>query len=319
MNIGIDLGGTNIVGGIVTESGEILFSESLPTKSQRKNELIINDIIKIIKNLKQKASIKNLEIESIGIGVPGPVDALQGIVITGINLGWENIQLKEIVEKEIDIPVFIENDASVAGFAELKYGAMKGYESGVLITLGTGVGGAVIVNNALIQSKNGIASEIGHMVVGESFYKCNCGKNGCLETFSSATALIKYTQRIINQEETNTVIMEKVNNKMEDIDGAVIIDAAKQGDNVALKAVDRLAEYLGIGIINIVSVIDPECFLIGGGLSKAGDFLLDKIKKSANDNKFFPEIGMGEIKIAKFGNEAGVIGAAAYAESKNMK
>ena len=317
MNIGIDLGGTNIVGGIVNTNGEILFSETLPTNSQRENNLIIDDIVKIIKTLKEKAIKNNIEIEAAGIGVPGPVDTENGIVIKCVNLGWEDINLKEIIEKEVGTQIYIENDASVAGFAELKYGAMKGFNSGVVITLGTGVGGAVIVDNALIKSKNGIASEIGHMVVGENFYNCNCGKNGCLETFSSATALIKYTKKLIEDRETNTSILKKASNDVDRINGKIIIDSAKEGDKLALKAVERLALYLGIGIVNISSVIDPECFLIGGGLSNAGDFLIEKIANEVNVNKFFPEIGIGKIKIAELGSEAGLIGAAAYAEAQN--
>lgn len=319
MNIGIDLGGTNISGGVVDEKGNILLTKSLYTMSERDSLLIIKDIIKVIESLKKEAFEKGISIESVGIGVPGPVDVDNGIVLLCVNLGWENIHLVDILKEKTQLPVFLQNDGSLAGFAEFKFGALKNISTGVLLTLGTGVGGAVVIDNHLVESKNGIASELGHMVVGENFYDCNCGKNGCLETFSSATAIKKYVRQRITDGERNTIILNMAKNDIKKIGGKMIIEAAKKGDKLALEAVDRLASYLGLGIVNIASVIDPEVFLIGGGLSKTGDFLLDKIKAAVNNHKFFQTLGIGDVKIAKFGSEAGVIGAAAYAESRMTK
>lgn len=310
MFIGVDLGGTNIAVGIVDELGELKFQNSRPTRRERKPDEIIEDIIDLINEVINDSGIEKQEIKAIGIGIPGLADPKTGNVIEIINLNWKKIPLKDPMEKALGIPVFIDNDATLAGLAEYEAGAMKGKKSGVFMTLGTGVGGGIIIDGKIHTGHNGIGSEIGHMIVGENYYDCNCGRNGCLETFASSTALINYTKKLINEENIETIISEKIDGDINNLNGKIIFHAAVRGDKLANKAVDRFAKYLSIGIINIISVIDPEIFVLGGGISKAGTFLLDKIRAEVLKSKYFKTLPVGDIVLAELSNDAGIIGAA---------
>lgn len=309
MYIGIDLGGTNISIGLVNESGKLIYRKSCYTRSDRHYENIINDMIDLTKEMIKDKDLITSDIKGIGIGIPG-ITYIETGNIECVNLGWYDIPLKAIVEEKINIPVFIDNDASVAALAEYEVGSMRNTKNSVLLTLGTGVGGGIILNSRLYNGSNGIASEIGHMVVGENFYDCNCGKNGCLETFSSATAIIKYTKKLIEESETNTLILEKVNGNLDLLNARIIFDSCKYGDEIAIKAVKRFVKYLGIGIINIINIIDPEVISLGGGVSLAGEYLLKLVKDEVEKNKLFKKSQIGRITLAETGNEAGIIGAA---------
>ena len=196
------------------------------------------------------------------------------------------------------------NDATAACIAEAAFGSTRGRSSSVLLTLGTGVGGGVIINDRIISGVHGVASEIGHMIMEENFYDCNCGKNGCLETFASATALIRYCQKQIDDG------VESELKKDNSYDAKQIFDAAKAGDALALAAVNRLANYLGWAIANVNDLLDPGIFVIGGGLSGAGAFLLERIQTETKSRLTYPQYASPEIVLATFGNEAGMIGAA---------
>lgn len=310
MFIGVDLGGTNIAVGIVDEAGRLKYEKSRPTKSERMPEAVIKDIIDLIIEVINYYEISKEEIKAIGIGIPGIADPNDGSVISCVNLNWENIPLKEPMEKALGIPVFIDNDATLAGLAEYEAGAMKGKSSGVFMTLGTGIGGGIIIDGKIHTGFNGIGSEIGHMIVGENYYDCNCGRNGCLETFASSTALIRYTKKLMKEKKYETIITEELNGHIDNLDGKMIISAAIRGDELANKAIDRLVKYLAIGIINIISIIDPEIFVLGGGISKAGKFLLDKVRDEVAKNKYYNTLPVGRIELAELVNEAGIIGAA---------
>lgn len=310
MFIGVDLGGTNIAIGLVDEEFRLVYEKSMPTRSERSPEEVIGDIIAVIKEVMDK-SYK--EVKAIGIGIPGIAEPSTGNVILCVNLRWANIPLKSILEHELNIPVFIDNDATVAAVAEYKAGAMKNVTSGVMLTIGTGIGGGIISEGKVIRGFNGIASEVGHMIVGENFYNCNCGRNGCLETFASSTALINYAKKLI-QQGNKTIIIDMVKGDLEQINGKIIFESAKLGDFVANEAVDRLVRYLAIGINNIAAVIDPEIFVIGGGIASAGQFLLEKVKIAAQEYKYIKAMPIGDIVLAEFNNDAGIIGAAALCE-----
>lgn len=314
MYLGIDLGGTKIAVGIVDQHGNILESQSMPTRRSRPYLEVIEDIItlgnKMVKNQ------KNGRVYAAGIGVPGPVDASRGTIVNCVNLGWKDIPIEKILIEGLRLPVFAENDATLAGIAEMEAGVLKGIKTGVLLTLGTGIGGAVLCEHQILHGANHMPSEIGHMIVGENFYNCSCGRNGCLETFSSATALIKYTRKLLLSGARSTLQRDGYRNQNSRINGTMIFDAAKAGDPVANKAVDRVVKYLAIGIINIVAVIDPDLIVLSGGMSKAGDFFLEKIKKEADNYRFFKEFPIGEILYGKFGQNAGLIGAGLYARQR---
>ncbi len=317
MYIGIDLGGTNIVAGIVDENGQIKYQESVPTMNERTSEAIIQDIVNLINIAIEGYKIPRKDIKAIGIGIPGLVDFKTGNVARCVNLNWKDVPLASMVENAAKIPVFINNDATVAGLAEFEAGIMKGYQSGILLTLGTGIGGGIILKGQIYDGAHGVASEIGHMVVGENFYDCNCGKNGCLETYASSTAIIKYTKKLMVEDKIYSSIFEKLNGNLDTLNGKIIFDAAKEGDAVANQVINRMAKYLGIGIVNLINVIDPDIFIIGGGLSKAGTFLLQKVREEVNKNIHYNTIATGKIELSQLGNDAGLIGAALLGKHRN--
>ncbi len=206
--------------------------------------------------------------------------------------------------------VGVGNDANVAALAEYVYGSMKGYNSGVMITLGTGVGGGIVIDGNLIIGANGIGAEIGHTILDTNYYNCNCGNNGCFETFCSATAIIKYAQKLLN-ENRETIIRDMCENNTENITAKMVFDAYKENDEVAIEIVDRFKKYLAMGIGNIVNFIDPAVISIGGGVSNASEILLDGLSDSVKQYLPFKKAKIGDIVIAKFKNDAGIIGASA--------
>lgn len=318
MYIGIDLGGTNIAAGIVDGEGNIKHEKSCPTKVGRKPQEIIDDMIHLVLNILEEYQMDLREIKSIGIGIPGLADK-NGNVIYCVNLGWENVPLRAMLENVLHKPIYIDNDATVAALAEYESGSMKDCKSGLLITLGTGIGGGIILNGEVYSGFNGIGSEIGHIVVGENFYNCNCGRNGCLETFASSTAIIKHTKKLIADLDETTTILKRAEGNINNIDARIIFDSAKEGDKIANLAVDRLVQYLGTGIINIINFIDPEIIALGGGVSGAGQYLLDRIREEVMSNKYYKDLPIAKIVLAELGNKAGIIGAAMIAKHETVK
>ena len=308
MYIGVDIGGTNVSVGIVSFDGKLLYHKSCPTLPRRGWNAVIKDIIFFIKDVISQVG-NNAEILGIGVGILGIGDKKTGSVVECVNLGWKNVPIGEILEKEFNKPVYIDNDASVAALAEFENGALKGTRNSILITLGTGIGGGFIIDGKLYSGSHNVGSEIGHMVIGKNFYDCNCGKNGCFETFASATALVKYTRKLMQETNEKTMLKDYIND-LDILDAKTIIDCAKAKDKLALKSVDRLIEYLVIGITNLINIIDPEVIALGGGVSKAGDFLLNLIKCKIQDKILYKDIDYSKIVIAKHENNAGIIGAA---------
>lgn len=300
MGIGIDLGGTTIKGGVINDQGVILVERLVKTRSHLGYPYVLGDLIELIKELQSLSP----EEQPIGIGIPGILSVDGGTIVSCPNLQWENIPLKRDLEQALSTAVLLVNDATAACIAEAAFGSTRGKANSVMITLGTGVGGGVIINNRIISGAQGVGSEIGHMLMEENFYPCGCGKNGCLETFSSATAMIRYCHMRINEGSDSILGL------IENFDGEMIIDAAKAGDSLAEEAVNRLAKYLGWAIANINDIINPESFTIGGGLSYAGEFLLEKIQTEAIKRLTYPQYAVPEMVLARFKNEAGMIGAA---------
>lgn len=318
MYIGIDLGGTNIAAGIVDELGSIKHEKSCATRVEKEPHEIINDMISLVLNILEESHMKLSEIRAIGIGIPGLADK-EGNVIFCVNLGWKNVPLRKMLETALNKPVYIDNDATVAALAEYESGSMKNCKSGLMLTLGTGIGGGIILNGEVYSGFNGVGSELGHIVVGENFYNCNCGRNGCLETFASSTAIIKYTKKLIQEMDGNTIIIEKAEGNINNITAKIIFDCAKEGDRIANLAVSRLIKYLGIGILNIINFLDPEIIVLGGGVAGAGQYLLDLIINEVMANKYYEELPIGKIVLAELGNKAGIIGAAMIAKHGEIK
>lgn len=306
--IGIDIGGMSIKAGIVA-NGEIIQREVKETNQSGGLDNIIDDITELVNNLLAKCELDINNIDSIGIGFPGVVTN-EGRV-TCVNIGLENTlivpKLQELLKGTI---VRAGNDANVAALAEYVYGSMKGYNSGVMITLGTGIGGGIVIDGKLITGSNGVGAEIGHTMVSTNYYDCNCGNNGCFETFCSATAIIKYAQKLL-QEGRNTIIRDMCKNTLENITAKMIFDAYKENDQVAVEIINRFKKYLAMGIGNIVNFIDPAVISIGGGVSNASDIILDGLSEEVKKHLPLKQTKIGDIVIAKFKNDAGIIGASA--------
>jgi glucokinase len=249
------------------------------------------------------------DMESIGIGAPGLMNEKSGYVIYCTNLFWENVPLGIMLKEHFNKPVYMGNDANAAALAESLFGSTKGAENSVLITIGTGIGSGIIINHKIYSGSHFAGSELGHMIVGSNFYRCNCGNMGCLETFASATAMIRYAVNRLETDRIKSSILDKAGDT-QNIDARLIFDAAKEGDQLGVETVERMIKYLSIGIINIFNILDPDIIAIGGGVSKAGAYLTDKLKKEVGGMLFTSGIKYGDIVLAQLGNEAGLLGAA---------
>lgn len=315
LNIGIDIGGTNIGAGLVDENLNIVYSSETPTNKEKGYDFIEDKIISIIEELISKGKSMNKDIDSIGIGIPSITDLRGDNIIYSANLNWKNVPLGKNLRKRFNMKINIENDATVAGIAENRLGASKGYKDSVFITIGTGIGGGIIINNKIHLGSHGVGSEIGHTIVGENFYDCNCGNNGCLETFSSSTAMKNFITKELKAGNRDTILLDKIS-KLEDIDAKLIFQSGIMGDKLANEAIDRMVKYLTIGISNIINTLDPEIIVIGGGVAKAGDYLLNKINALLPRYILFKELDYGKVKLTELGNNAGIIGAALLNEYK---
>lgn len=310
MLVGIDLGGTTIKAGLVDQKGRILIQSSIDTMAGRDYRLIIEDMQKQIEKLLKDYGSSIDDVESIGIGAPGLMNYKRGYVIYCTNLFWNNVPLGVILQEHFKKPVFIENDATVAGLAESLFGSTRNVANSVFLTIGTGIGSGIIVNHKVYSGSHFAGSEIGHMIIGNNFYKCNCGNNGCLETFASATAMIKYAIYRLEKDKIKSNILNKAEGKKENINAKIIFDAAKEGDQLGMETVERMIKYLSIGIINVCNILDPEVIALGGGVSKAGNYLVERLKAEVGKMVFTPGIKYGDIVLAQLGNEAGILGAA---------
>lgn len=300
MYIGIDIGGTTIQAGLVNLEGKILHKKSLQTPTDYKVETIVSLLDDLIDECLEKAATPVL---SIGIGIPGLVNFERDAVLTCKNLNWDFVPLVKLM-KNREMPLLLDNDANAATYAEYKLGSLQGVHNGIMLTLGTGVGGGIIVNGKDYRGSYGMGFEVGHVVIGDNFYTCNCGRTGCFETFSSATALIKYANHLLDQGRTSSL------SSLEKISAKDVIDASKDGDELAIEVYDRFINYLAIGIVNLINLFDPEKIALGGGVSGAGDYLLTPLKKKVEEQLFLSDHPHAEIVLASMKNDAGIVGAA---------
>ena len=307
-NIGIDVGGTSIKAGLV-EDGNIIVRSSINVRKLCGFKDILEDIEYVINEILINKKIKIDDIETIGIGIPGVVDKNGYVSCVNLGLKGDPLELK-LKEKFPNANIIVENDANVAALAEYKYGSMKGYDVGVMLTLGTGIGGGIIINGKPFSGSHGIGSEIGHIILDSNFYTCNCGNNGCFETFCSATAIIKYAQKLI-KEGRKTLVLNMANNDMEKITAKMVFDAYKENDEVAVDVINRFKEYMIKGIISIIHFIDPDIISIGGGVSNASDIILEGLEDEINKKVIYNKNGLAKVVIAKFKNDSGILGASA--------
>ena len=300
---GVDLGGTTVKIAYFDREGNLLDKWEIPTVTENKGAQILTDIAASIRGYLERKQIPDSSILGIGIGVPGPVDK-KGVVNRCENLGWGVFNVEEALSELTGFPVKAGNDATVAALGECWKGGGKNYESMILVTLGTGVGGGIIINGQPLYGRTGAAGEIGHMVLNaQDTQHCNCGKYGCAEQYCSATGIVRTAKRCLNRDRRDSVLRQVENLTCKDI-----FDGAAAGDLVAIdileQVYDKLAEYLA----DICCVLDPDAVIIGGGVSKAGTVLLDGIRRHFHKYIFHAIAGV-EFALAKLGNDAGAYGA----------
>lgn len=307
--IGVDLGGTSTKMGLFTEAGKLITKWSISTEKSDHGSHILSDINASINNKISQSDIDKSDVIGIGIGVPGPVTA-EGTVTVCVNLGWTNVPVAKDLSSMSGLKVRVENDANIAALGEMWQGSAKGYKSLVLITLGTGIGGGVIIEGKIVSGLYGAAGEFGHMpIVPDITEVCGCGRRGCLEQVSSATGIVKEAKRLLADTRMQSSDIPSILYKLDNITARDVLEAAKVGDTLALQVTERAGHYLGKAMASITSVIDPQVYIIGGGLSGAGDFLIDLIKRHYEGNVLYVSKGT-EIKLAYLGNDAGIYGAA---------
>ncbi len=308
--VGIDLGGTNISAGVVNENYEIISKASTKTNCPRPACEIGDDMAKTAIEAIKKANLTVDDIEWIGIGTPGIADNENGKIIYSNNLGFDNVPMAEYIQKHIKKPVFIENDANAAAYGEFVAGAAKGAVNAVCITLGTGVGGGIIVDGKIYSGSNKAGAELGHTVVELDGPQCTCGRKGCFEVYSSATGLIRMTKEAmeLNKDSEMWKISAERNNK---VTARTSFDAMRAGDKTAKEVVDKYIKYLAAGITNIINIFQPDILCIGGGVCNEGDPLLLPVKDLVKKEVYTRTLNQNtDIVIAKLGNDAGIIGAA---------
>lgn len=308
--IGVDLGGTNIVAGVVDEYYRIVGKGKMPTACPRPSWEIINDVALSINMALEEAKISLDEVVSIGIGTPGSVNKKYGIIEYANNLGFDNVPAKDILQSKFSKPIYLENDANCAAIGEAKAGAGEGVANFVAVTLGTGVGSGIVVNGKLLNGCNDAAGEAGHMVIFADGEQCTCGRKGCWEAYSSATALIRQTKEAMGKN-LDSAMWTLVDGDINKVDGRTAFNAMRKNDPAGIKVVDTYIHYLAMGITNMINLFQPEILCVGGGIGNEGESLLEPVRKIVNQEHYsVHSVVQTRICSAKLGNDAGIIGAA---------
>ncbi len=311
--LAIDLGGTKIITAIVSGSGRIIIQERWPTLADEGPESVINRLLSAIDYILSLKNIVLSQLDSISIAAAGAIDLERGLVTSSPHLpGWHDVPLRDIVKKKCSVDTFLLNDASAAALGEHRFGSGKGVNNFILLTLGTGIGGGVIINGRLYQGASGSAGEIGHMTIAINGQKDICGNTGCLETLVSGTTMAREAKRRISQGEKSSLV-EIVAGKIEGITAEEVGTAARSGDSLALDIITEAGTCLGVGMVNLVNIFNPEMIVVGGGVAKLGDLLLEPARRVVRERAFPVAAQAVRIVTARLGDEAGVYGAAVFA------
>ena len=300
---GVDIGGTTVKIGLFDETGNVLDKWEIPTRTEEEGKNILPDIAKSLSGKLEEKQISREAVTGVGLGAPGPIDK-NGIVHKAVNLGWGMFSIKDILEELCGLPVRAGNDANVAALGEMWKGGGQGYRNLVLGTLGTGVGGGVIVNGETLSGSIGAGGEIGHIHIqdGEEDI-CGCGNHGCLEQYASATGIVRLAKRRLKATDEESVL------RGSEVSAKAVFDAVKAGDEVAIQIAEEFGEYLGKGLAAVATVVNPEAFVIGGGVSKAGEILFSFVEKNYKKYVFHGSRD-AVFRLATLGNDAGIYGAA---------
>ncbi len=314
--VGVDIGGTNVEMGILNELGEILIKKSIKTDSKKGAEDTFGRIWTAINSLITELGITKDDIKSIGMGIPGPV-LNNSVVKIAANFSWgDNFPAKELMEKISGKPVKVGNDVKLIALGETLFGAGRGYKNSITIPIGTGIAAGIIINGAIVEGADGAAGEFGHVVVNKQGYKCGCGLTGCLETYCSATGIIREGKRRLAENKENA-LYRRINGNVDSLEARDIFDLAKAGDKFCMDIVDWFCEYMAEGIGMLLNILNPEIIIFSGGVARAGDILLDGVKK--NLAKYALGMTMENLKFAfgELNEEAGIKGAAALVMNEN--
>ncbi|MDY4848764.1 MAG: ROK family protein [Bacilli bacterium] len=309
--IGIDIGGTSIKGAAINELGKVLDRFSLPVIQGEDQEITVKKLADTINNFKKEHDYDEPYC-GVGIGVPGIIDSDKGIVCSSANLRWENLPLKKMIEEQTGLATKITNDANAAALGETVFGSGKNYHSSVMITLGTGVGGGVVIDDKLVEGNEGKGFELGHMVIQLDGRPCGCGRKGCFEQYASASALIFDTKEAMKNNPSSR--LHQIAEGLGIVDGRVSFIAAKEGDEAAIKVVENYVKYLSEGLLNYCNIFRPEVIILSGGIANEGKYLTDKIIKYFEEHHYgyygngMPKV---DVVIASLGYDSGKIGAAA--------
>lgn len=301
---GVDVGGTTVKLGLFDRSGIVLDKWEIPTVRDNGGKSILPDVAESILEKMREKGISEDDLEGIGIGVPGAVDE-EGTLIGGaVNIGWESFNIPEVLGAYIKVPVKAANDANVAAFGEMWQGGGKGYSNMVAVTLGTGVGGGIIVNGHILTGATGAGGEIGHIHIEDNeTEECGCKNKGCLEQYASATGIVRLARRRLAEDNASSVLRDG------ELSAKAVFDAVKAGDQVAIQIAERFGYYLGKGLATVANVVNPETFVICGGVSKAGEILLSFVEPALKKYAF-PPCRNVKLVLAELGNDAGIYGAA---------
>ncbi len=307
--IGIDIGGTSIKGAAVDSNGRVYETFSMPFVKGEPGEITVKKLASIVKEYIASFDLEK-KIVGIGIGCPGTLDIKNGVVNYSNNLGWNNLPLVDIMHEQLPYPIRLTNDANAASLGEAKFGAGKSYETIIMLTLGTGVGGGIIIDGKLFEGNEGKGGELGHTVIVVDGEQCTCGRKGCLEAYASATALIRDAKKAMRLNKKS--LMWKISPDIDLVGGKVPFEAAKQGDPTAMTVIDNYVKYLGEGILNFCNTFRPNVIVLSGGLANAGAFLFDKVNKYVEE-RYYGYKSTPAVKIvpAELGYDSGKIGAAA--------
>jgi len=312
--IGVDIGGMSIKAGVVDTHGNILKKGRVVTDVDGGARKIIADIGELVLSL---ADPEDKDFAGIGIGCPGAISSATGVVDHAFNLNWHNVALAKELARIVDKPIKISNDANVAALGETMFGIGKQYKDTIFITLGTGVGGGIIIDGKLYEGGESKGAELGHMVLVVDGEPCTCGRKGCMEAYCSASALIRETKKAMEADKNSS--MWKFSPTLDDIDGRTAFECSKSGDVAANAVVDYFVKYLGEGMLNFANIFRPQAIILGGGVCAQGDYLIGKLKRYCADRNYgFAGTPEFDILTAELGNDAGIIGAAGliYAERK---
>ena len=307
--IGVDLGGTNLRAGLVTSKGNVIHLKSTPTYRERGYEEVIEDLAVLITDVIEDGNMSVSEIESIGIGVPGSINTKKGTVVYANNLTFRNVPIIEEIRKHINLPVFIQNDANCAALAESIAGAAKNVSDSITITLGTGIGGGIVLNGNIFCGFNDAAGEIGHTVIVSGGEPCTCGRKGCWEAYASATALIRQTKKAA-VDNPESLINSLVDNDPNKITARTPFDAEHQNDPTAQRVIEQYITFLSEGLIDLINIFTPELTVMAGGVSNQGENLLDRIRPRVEKYIYFKGDPHTKIVSSELGGEAGIVGAA---------